>query len=100
MTRAKTKPPVRKPVFDEECVLRFAAVELHQAGDAGQAAGADSVESRVARKSAKESDPELESLTLMLKSEVMGRLKAEAGRKEKTVEQIVEKLVTKHLGKH
>ena len=100
MTRAKTKPPVRKPVFDEECVLRFAAAESHQAGDPVHAAGADPDESPVARKSAKEPDPGRESLTLMLKPEVMSRLKAEAGRKEKTVEQIVEKLVTKHLGKH
>jgi len=30
----------------------------------------------------------------------MDRLKTEAARKEKTIDQIVEKLVTKHLGKH
>ena len=49
---------------------------------------------------AKKSDPDREGLSLMLKPEVVSCLKAEAGRKEKTVDQIVEKLVTKHLGKH
>ena len=100
MTRAKTKPSVRKPVFDEECIIRFAAMELYQSGDAGQATGEDSAESLATLKTAKKSDPDRLGLTLMLKSEVISRLKAEAGRKEKTVDQIVEKLVTKHLGKH
>ena len=36
----------------------------------------------------------------MLKPDVIARLKAEAARKEKTVGQIVEKLVSKHLDKH
>ena len=100
MTRAKTKPPVRKPVFDEEGILRFAAMEMTQAGDVDRAAGAGPAENSADRQSAKQSDPDRLSLTLMLKSEVISRLKAEAGRKEKTVDQIVEKLVTKHLGKH
>jgi hypothetical protein len=36
----------------------------------------------------------------MLKSGVIACLKEEAGRKEKTIDQIVEKLVAKHLCKH
>jgi hypothetical protein len=36
----------------------------------------------------------------MLKREVIIRLEEEAARKEKSIGQIVEKLVTKHLGKH
>jgi hypothetical protein len=100
MRRAKTKPPVRKPVFDEEGALRFAATALNEASDAGHASGGDPGEDSPDRKSAKKSVPDRTSLTLMLKSEVISRLAAEAGRKEKTVDQIVEKLVTKHLGKH
>ena len=100
MTRAKTKPPVRKPVFDEESVLRFAALETKEAGDAGRLPGGDPSGKRGDRKGAKKSDPDREGLSLMLKPEVVSCLKAEAGRKEKTVDQIVEKLVTKHLGKH
>jgi hypothetical protein len=100
MTRTKTKPPVRKPVFDEERVLRFAETEMTQARDVGRTAGTDRVEIPIDRKPAKKSDPDRLSLTLMLKSDVISSLKAEAGRKEKTIDQIVEKLVTKHLGKH
>jgi len=85
MTRAKTRPPMHKPVFDTDGILRFAAMgETPNGHDLRPAGG----------------DPDRGSLTLMLKSEVISRLKAEAARKEKTVEQIVEKLVTKHLGKH
>jgi len=100
MTRAKTKPPVRKPVFDEEGVLRFAAMDLNQSSTAKRSTGGDPAESSSGRKSAKKLDPDRASLTLMLKTEAISRLTAEAGRKEKTVDQIVEKLVTKHLGKH
>ena len=98
MTRAKTKPPVRKPVFDQEGILGFAAKELDQAH--GRSAGFDTAGNPAGRKSAKKSDPDRLSLSLILKSEVISLLKSEAGRKEKTVDQIVEKLVTKHLGKH
>jgi hypothetical protein len=87
---------VRKPVFNEESVLRFAASEPHQAEDAA----VEPAETPTDRKSAKKSGTDRLGLTLMLKPEVIGSLKAEAARKEKTVDQVVEKLVTKHLGKH
>lgn len=99
MTRAKTLPPMRKPVFDEEGVLRFAAMEMKQPADVERAAGARPAD-KPAGKSAKKSDPDRERLTLTLSAEAVGHLKAAADRKEKTVDQIVEKLVTKHLGKH
>jgi hypothetical protein len=83
MTRVKSKATVHKPVFDTESILRFAALavppgvhEAHPAGD-----GTD-------------------RLTLMLKPDVISLLRAEAARKEKSIEQIVTKLVSKHLGKH
>jgi hypothetical protein len=78
MTKSKAKPPMHKPAFDAEGILRFASGGV----------SSDSI------------DPDRTGLTLMLKPEVVSRLKAEASRKEKTLEQIVEKLVTKHLGKH
>jgi len=85
MTRAKTRPPMQKPVFDVEGILRFAALETPATGNDGRSAGGD---------------PDRSRLTIMLKPEIIARLKTEAARKDKTVEQIVEKLVTKHLGKH
>jgi len=69
---------MHKPVFDAEGILRFASQGTSPVGG----------------------NAERVSLPLMLKPEVISRLKAEASRKEKTIEQIVEKLVTKHLGKH
>lgn len=82
MTRAKTSPAIHKPDFDVDGILRFAAQETSAPGH----------DLRV--------DPKRLSLPLMLKPDVITRLKAEAVRKEKSVDQIVEKLVSKHLNKH
>ena len=85
MTRTKSKPSVHKPVFDSESILRFASLETSPVGhDKRQVA----------------CHKERTALALMLKAEVVSLLEAEAVRKEKTVAQIVEKLATKHLGKH
>lgn len=85
MTRAKSKPAVHKPVFDAESILRFASL------------GADPVGGEL-RHVAEDADCTV--LSLKLKATVISRLQAEAARKEKTIDQVVEKLVTKHLGKH
>lgn len=96
MTRSKTKPPIRKPVFDEENTLRFAAQVSGQTDTApcytGKAANV--------LKPTKKSETDRLRLTLTLKPEILIRLEEEAARKEKSVDQIVEKLVGKHLGKH
>jgi hypothetical protein len=81
----KSRPTVHKPVFDEESILRFAAMEPRPGGTDPQPGAAD---------------PERPRLTLQLKPDVIDLLKAEAARKGKTVDQIVAKLVSKHLGKH
>ena len=78
MIKPKTKLPMHKPAFDADAILRFASLGTTPAGG----------------------DSDRVSLTLMLKPDVVSRLQAEASRKEKKLEQIVEKLVTKHLGKH
>ena len=96
MTRSKIRPPIRKPVFDEENTIRFAEQEAGKVDTAGPSTGSDPAD----WKSVIKTDPDRLCLTLTLKREVITRLKEEAGRKEKSVDQIVEKLVTKHLGKH
>jgi hypothetical protein len=82
MTRAKTRPAIHKPDFDVAGILSFAApdapADLHLDGG----------------------DLNRRSLTIRLKAEVVAKLTAEAARKEKTVEQIIEKLVGKHTSKH
>ncbi len=93
MTRSKGTPAVSKPTFDEESVLRFAAGLPDR-----QESASESVDNLAGL--AKEHGTERVAITLMLKPQVIARLKDEAGRKEKRIEQIVEKLVTKHLGKN
>jgi hypothetical protein len=97
MTRSKTRPPIRKPVFDEESILSFAA---HNAGPVGADVDQSGGSPPPVGKSVKETKTERQHLSLMLKREVIIRLEEEAARKEKSIGQIVEKLVTKHLGKH
>ena len=85
MTRAKTSPAIHKPDFDVDGILRFAAQEASAPDHDLRPDGVD---------------PKRLSLTLRLKPDVIASLNAEAARKEKTVDQIVEKLVSKHLNKH
>ena len=101
MTRPKSMPPIHKPAFDEESALMFAGREVDQvSGDVTQAPGNDQAGGLIDRKEARNGGADRLPVTLMLKSEVIARLKEEAGRKEKAIDQIVEKLVVKHLGKH
>ena len=101
MTRSKTRPPIRKPVFDEEKVLSFAAPNAGPVGTAvEQSADGSPAGKPASRKAVKEDKTDRQNLSLMLKREVVIRLEEEAVRKEKTIGQIVDKLVTKHLGKH
>ena len=101
MTRSRITPSVHKPSFDEERTVRFAEKDVNKADDApvladfvGQTGG------KTDKKPGKNPESERLHITLALKQEVIARLKEEAGRKEKTVGQVVEKLVAKHLGKH
>jgi hypothetical protein len=101
MTRSKSAPAIHKPAFDEESVLRFAAQgAVPDAVAARGTGGGDPAAGPTGQKGAKGHGTDRSSITLMLKPEVIARLKDEAARKEKKVDQIVEKLVIKHLGKH
>jgi hypothetical protein len=94
-------PNIHKPAFDEESVLMFAAQEADQlAGAPVRTVGGEPAGGMLERKEVKDLGADRLPITLMLRSEVIARLKEEAGRKEKSIDQVVEKLVTKHLGKH
>jgi hypothetical protein len=86
---------MRKPLFDADEVLSFAA-----AGDTGHAAGTEAEANGQKHKTAKKTGEPLTTLTLTLLPEVVARLRATAARKGKTIDQVVEKLVIKHLDKH
>jgi hypothetical protein len=101
MTRSKSTPPIHKPAFDEQSALSFAAQGTGPVtGVAGRPVGDKPAGGRIEQMTAKSAGADRLPVTLMLKSEVIARLKEEAGRKEKTIDQLVEKLVAKHLGKH
>jgi hypothetical protein len=101
MTRSKSTPPIHKPAFDVESTLRFAAQGADPiAGVTGRPVGDEPAGSSLDQQTTQGPGTNRLPVTLMLKSEVIARLKEEAVRKEKTIDQIVEKLVAKHLGKH
>jgi hypothetical protein len=88
MTRSKKTPSLNKPPFDEESALRFAKMEPKApAGKQGEATG-------------KGTQPERLPITLLLKADTITALQKEAQRKGKAVDQIIDKLVAKQLGKH
>ena len=101
MTRSKKTPSVHKPPFDEESALRFAEMEPRPPARApGPGEGGSTPRNKGAMTTDKNPQPERLSITLFIKAETIATLKHEAGRKEKEVGQIVDKLVAKHLGKH
>ena len=101
MTRSKKTPSVHKPSFDEESTLRFAQMESNPtAGAPGKGERSSTPRNKGVMTTEKNPQPERLSITLFIKAETIATLKHEAGRKEKEVGQIVDKLVAKHLGKH
>jgi hypothetical protein len=101
MTRSKKKPSLHKPPFDEENALRFAEMEPLQPG-AASGRGKGGSAPRIMEDALPGKGPQQERLpiTLRLKSDTITILQHEAGRKGKAIDQIIDKLVAKHLGKN
>ncbi|RNC66037.1 MAG: hypothetical protein ED859_16890 [Desulfuromonadales bacterium] len=97
MTRPKTKPPIRKPVFDEATALRFAAASASATTDVPAPPAAAASPGAPADAAG---DPDRVSVTLHLKRETIARIQGESARKGKSLAQVVDKLVAKHLSKH
>jgi hypothetical protein len=97
MNRSKKAPVVHKPPFDEESAIRFA--EMAE-GKGPQLKGKDDKEKRSANKPAKDAASERQPCSFMLKPETISLLQQEVVRKGKGADQIIDKLVAKHLGKH
>jgi hypothetical protein len=96
MTRSKKTPSLHKPPFDEESALRFAEMEP-KAPAGAQVRGTDNMEEAAPGKGLQQ---ERLAITLRLKADTIAALQHEAGRKGKAVDQIIDKLIAKHLGKH
>ena len=101
MTRSKKTPSLHKPPFDEENALRFAEMAPKNparapGGDDGGSAPRKEGEAATGINP----QPERLPITLSLKADTIATLQKEAQRKGKAVDQIIDKLVAKHLGKH
>jgi hypothetical protein len=97
MTRSKKTPSVHKPPFDEESTLRFAEM-----GPGAPVAGKESGTTPIREETpttGKESKPDRHPITLLLKVDTITTLQHEAARKGKAVDQILDKLVAKHLAR-
>jgi hypothetical protein len=95
MTRSKKTPAIHKPPFDEESALKFAEMAEGKADPPEE----KERKSRNLQKTAGDSAPERRPCTFMLKPETVSLIQQEVVRKGKGADQIIDKLVAKHLGK-
>ena len=101
MTRSKKTPTVHKPPFDEESTLRFAEMGPRKSAGApvaGKESGTTPIREETPA-TGKESKPDRHPVTLLLKADTITTLQHEAARKGKAVDQIIDKLVAKHLAR-
>jgi hypothetical protein len=96
MTRSKKTPAIHKPPFDEESALKFAEMAEGKAAPEKEKGN----KPRNLKKSSEDTGPERRPCTFMLKSETITLIQQEVVRKGKGADQIIDKLVAKHLGKH
>lgn len=100
MTRSKITPSIHKPPFDEESALRFAEMAPKSAGSMpARGKGGSTPLMRGEITTGKEPQPDRHPITLLLKADTITTLQHEAARKGKAVDQILDKLVAKHLAK-
>ncbi len=94
MAKSKTHPNILKPVFDPEAALRFAAE--------GEPAGKPepSGQEKNPQEKGGKSRAGYTEVTVLIRDELLPRARAEAARKGRTLDELIEKLITKHVGKH
>lgn len=98
MAKTKTNPSIAKPVFDADAALRFAA-------EGGSTVKEEPVKERKAKAStasvsAAAAAAGYAGITLQIREELLVKARAEAARKGRTLEEYIEKLISKHAGKH
>jgi hypothetical protein len=97
MTRERKQPAIRKPLIDEETALRFATAPQPEtstpsganAGNGGKAGGV----------TGKGKGEAAVQLTVSLSKEIYARITQEASRKKRSVEELLQRHLTKHYGK-
>ena len=98
MAKSKTQPSIEKPVFDPEAALRFAADGAPP--EKKVVPGQDGTASRASSRSTAKTRSGYTEITVLIRDELLPRARAEAARKGKTLDELIEKLISKHLGKH
>lgn len=95
MTKMRAKPCIAKPVIDTKAAIEF--VSAQQKSSTGDL----EAERKEPNASANTAIPAgFVRLDVQVKEELYGRLEAEARRKGKTVDEMVGKLIQKHISKH
>ncbi len=87
MSKERKPAVIRKPVIDEEALLRFVAA----------ASSAEGVST--GKTATVEGDGTTVQLTITLKRDMYTALEREANRKSRTVEEQARKILTKHVGR-
>lgn len=100
MTRVKRSPTIQKPTIDEEMVLRFASEE---AGSASRPAvdrpPGPSPKRPAPKRGARDGPgPGRKAITITIRKEIYDRIAEEALRKNRSVEEHLEKHLTKRYG--
>ncbi len=98
MAKSKTHPNILKPVFDPEAALRFA----EEGGGTTETAAVKEKKTKgaPAPEVVKPPHPGYSVLTMQIREELLAKARVEAARKGRTLEEYVEKLISKHVGKH
>jgi hypothetical protein len=95
MTRERKQPAIRKPLIDEETALRFAAASQPDTAPPGTTEGNEGNAGKM-RGKGKEAAVQL---TVSLSKETYARICQEASRKKRSVEELLQRHLTKHYGK-
>ena len=97
MTRERKQPAIRKPLIDEETALRFAAASQPETSDPPRATEGNG--GNTGKMRGKEKGEVTVQLTVGLSKETYARITQEASRKKRSVEELLQRHLTKHYGK-
>lgn len=93
MTRERKQPVIRKPVIDEETALRFAAAVTDPSPSVPPTAAVGAETKTVS------GDNGTVEITVSLTRETYARITREAAKKNRSVEDLLQRHLTKHYGK-
>ena len=101
MGKRRKSPTILKPVIDEEAALRFASAGSAQASEPSTAALPEAVPKHpAAKKSPPDSvEKDMRRILLTISNDLYDKIAKEAARKNRTVEEHIQKRLTKRYEK-